>query len=206
MKKALFTTTLLGSLVLMGCSSSNNDRHTADTEATPDRLPPTWHEPEDAVNTPERLPPIWGGPEDTVNTPDRNPPMWSGPTDDGNTPDRLPPTWHAPEDQPTWGGPETSYTINGDSITDIDGNQYTITKQEWRDNEFTVQDSDGNEYTVRRIKSGEYEGGYFVFSKEGGFYIGGDTVQGGINTFMEKPQTHIDRDAIRNNIRQHLNK
>lgn len=207
MNKTLIATATLSALFLAGCSSSNDNRGSsgADTEATPDRLPPTWHEPEDSNNTPDRLPPVWSGPEDTVLVPDRTPPTWSGPTDDGNTPDRLPPTWHAPEDQPVWGGPETTYTFNGDTITDVDGNSYTITNQDWRSNEFTVQDTDGNEFTVRRITEGEHAGGYWVFANGGGFYIGGDTVQGGISPFIEKPSSNIDREAIRNSIRARLN-
>lgn len=206
MTKTLLTTAALSALFLAGCSSSDNQGTSgSDTEATPDRLPPTWHEPEDSDQSPDRLPPVWSGPEDTVLVPDRLPPTWQSPIDDGNTPDRLPPTWHAPEDQPIWGGPEGSYVINGDTITDAEGSTFTITHQNWRSNEFIVQDNQGNEYEIRRITEGEHAGGYWVFANGGGFYIGGDTVQGGISSYMEKPTNNIDRETIRNSIRARLN-
>lgn len=208
MKKSLLALIVTGSLALAGCTSSGSSGGSTggsvDTEAAPDRLPPTWHEPEDGVSVPDRLPPIWGAPDDSV-TPDRNPPLWSGPDNSGNAPDRLPPTWHDPEEQPIWGGPETTYTFSDGMITDIDGNQYVIKDISWQGREFTAVDKDGNEFRVRQVNEGKYAGNYVVFTDGGYHVIGGDTISGGISNAMESPSLNLDRSAIREAVRSRLN-
>ncbi|EJX1092241.1 hypothetical protein N5M55_003509 [Vibrio vulnificus] len=185
MKKSLMSLVITSSLVLAGCSSSANNAGHSGTEATPDRLPPVWHSPEDAVNTPDRHPPLWGGPTDDGNTPDRQPPLWGGPTDDGNTPDRLPPTWNDPEQPPMWNSPLYSYVIDGDKIT--------------------VQDKDGNVYWVRRLTDGEHSGNFAVFHNGEIIYVGGDTVKGGIAPALEAAKPKLDRQAVRDTIRARIN-
>ncbi|HAU8283870.1 TPA: hypothetical protein I7151_12890 [Vibrio vulnificus] len=207
MKKSLMSLVITSSLVLAGCSSSANNAGHSGTEATPDRLPPVWHSPEDAVNTPDRHPPLWGGPTDDGNTPDRQPPLWGGPTDDGNTPDRLPPTWNDPEQPPMWNSPLYSYVIDGDKITDANGNgnEYTISREYWNGHEFTVQDKDGNVYWVRRLTDGEHSGNFAVFHNGEIIYVGGDTVKGGIAPALEAAKPKLDRQAVRDTIRARIN-
>ncbi|EIO3978959.1 TPA: hypothetical protein RQJ54_002742 [Vibrio vulnificus] len=205
MKKSLMSLVITSSLVLAGCSSSANNAGHSGTEATPDRLPPVWHSPEDAVNTPDRHPPLWGGPTDDGNTPDRQPPLWGGPTDDGNTPDRLPPTWNEPEQPPMWNSPLYSYVIDGDKITDANGNEYTISREYWNGHEFTVQDKDGNVYWVRRLTDGEHSGNFAVFHNGEIIYVGGDTVKGGIAPALEAAKPKLDRQAVRDTIRARIN-
>ncbi|HAS6052762.1 TPA: hypothetical protein I7122_08460 [Vibrio vulnificus] len=205
MKKSLMSLVITSSLVLAGCSSSANNAGHSGTEATPDRLPPVWHSPEDAVNTPDRHPPLWGGPTDDGNTPDRQPPLWGGPTDDANAPDRLPPTWNDPEQPPMWSSPLYSYVINGDKITDANGNEYTISREHWISNEFTVQDKDGNVYWVRRVTSGEHIGNFAIFHNGDVIYVGGDTVKGGIAPALEAAKPKLDRQAVRDTIRARIN-
>ncbi|MCG6305561.1 hypothetical protein [Vibrio vulnificus] len=205
MKKSLITLVITSSLVLAGCSSSANNAGGSGADATPDRLPPVWHSPEDAINTPDRQPPLWGGPTNDGNTPDRQPPLWSGPTDDGNVPDRLPPTWNDPEQPPMWNSPLYSYVIDGDKIIDANGNEYTISREYWNSHEFTVQDKDGNVYWVRRVTEGEHSGGFAVFHKGDVIYVGGDTVKGGISPAMEASKPKLDRQAVRDTIRARIN-
>ncbi|HAU8252909.1 TPA: hypothetical protein I7148_16660 [Vibrio vulnificus] len=205
MKKSLMSLVITSSLVLAGCSSSANNAGHSGTEATPDRLPPVWHSPEDAVNTPDRQPPLWDGPTDDGHTPDRQPPLWGGPTDDANAPDRLPPTWNDPEQPPMWSSPLYSYVINGDKITDANGNEYTISREHWISNEFTVQDKDGNVYWVRRVTSGEHIGNFAIFHNGDVIYVGGDTVKGGIAPALEAAKPKLDRQAVRDTIRARIN-
>ncbi|MCA4023699.1 hypothetical protein JKP27_19585 [Vibrio vulnificus] len=205
MKKSLMSLVITSSLVLAGCSSTANNTSHSGTEATPDRLPPVWHSPEDAVNTPDRQPPLWDGPTDDGHTPDRQPPLWGGPTDDANAPDRLPPTWNDPEQPPMWSSPLYSYVINGDKITDANGNEYTISREHWISNEFTVQDKDGNVYWVRRVTSGEHIGSFAVFHNGDVIYVGGDTVKGGIAPALEAAKPKLDRQAVRDTIRARIN-
>ncbi|MDS1862227.1 hypothetical protein QX220_11280 [Vibrio vulnificus] len=188
MKKSLMSLVITSSLVLAGCSSSANNAGHSGTEATPDRLPPVWHSPEDAVNTPDRQPPLWGGP-----------------TDDGNPPDRLPPTWNEPEQPPMWNSPLYSYVIDGDKITDANGNEYTISREYWNGHEFTVQDKDGNVYWVRRLTDGEHSGNFAVFHNGEIIYVGGDTVKGGIAPALEAAKPKLDRQAVRDTIRARIN-
>ncbi|EJE8557088.1 hypothetical protein M5245_002642 [Vibrio vulnificus] len=204
MKKSLMSLAITSSLVLAGCSSTTNNAGHSGTEATPDRLPPVWHSPEDAVNTPDRQPPLWGGPSDDGNAPDRQPPLWSGPTNDGNTPDRLPPTWNNPEQPPMWNSPLYSYVINGDKITDANGNEYTISREYWNSQEFTVKDSDGNEYWVYRVSEGENSGNFAVFYNGKVIYVGGDTVKGGISPALEAAKPKLDRQSVRDTIRARI--
>ncbi|MDA0149118.1 hypothetical protein [Vibrio sp. LaRot3] len=120
MKKTLIAATLLGSLVMTGCSSSDKANN-VNTDATPDRLPPVWSGPVipeadlpiegedpnfgipaapvqppiiDEENTPDRLPPTWGGVDQEVD------PDFGLPTD--MVPERPQPDMG--EDMPTWGG------------------------------------------------------------------------------------------------------
>lgn len=113
MKKTLIAATLLSSLILAGCSSSGGSAHDNGTEATPERLPPTWGGVDNNIDpdfgapiapvqppiiegeeTPDRLPPTWGGVDNSVD------PDFGIPTD--QAPDRPSPDFG--EDMPTWGG------------------------------------------------------------------------------------------------------
>ncbi|BAC93498.1 hypothetical protein [Vibrio vulnificus YJ016] len=222
MKKSLMSLVITSSLVLAGCSSTANNTSHSGTEATPDRLPPVWHSPEEAVNTPDRHPPLWGGPTDDGNTPDRQPPLWGGPTDDGNTPDRqpplwggptddgnapdrLPPTWNDPEQPPMWNSPLYSYIIDGDKITDANGNEYNIVRKLWNGHDYVIQDKDGNEYMVRYMTQGKYEGNFEIYYNDKLIHIGGDTVKGGIAPALEAAKPKLDRQAVRDTIRARIN-
>lgn len=232
MNKSVIALVITGSLALTGCSSSgsagssngdnvvdrpqpqvpvipdidNSPEWGLDTGNTPDRPEPV--DPDFGLPTPS-IPDIDNTPDwglDTGNTPDRVPPTWSGPDNSGNTPDRLPPVWGGPELPSIDTGPLTSYVINGDKITDVDGNEFTIIKHIGADNEFTVEDNNGNTFIVRLITTGEHAGNYYVFHNGGGFYIGGDTVNGGISPSIEGPSHNIDRNSVRDAIRARLNK
>lgn len=119
MKKTLIAATLLSSLVMAGCSSSNGSRANDNTDPDFGLVDPefgngipTWGGGSDIdpdfgipaapvqppVNddnmTPDRLPPTWGGVDNNVD------PDFGKPTD--QTPDRPSPDFG--EDMPTWGG------------------------------------------------------------------------------------------------------
>ena len=101
MKKTLIAATLLGSLVMAGCSSSDSSR-TNDIDPDFGLVDPEFGIPAAPVQppinddnmTPDRLPPTWGGVDGTVD------PDFGLPTD--QTPDRPSPDFG--EDMPTWGG------------------------------------------------------------------------------------------------------
>jgi hypothetical protein len=148
--------------------------------------------------------PEWG--LDTGNVPDRLPPTWAGPDNSGNTPDRLPPVWGGPEMPPIDNGPEAGYTISGSTITDANGNVFTIKDVNWHGQSMIIEDQDGNEHYVSIIRQGEYEGDFGVVIDGESIIIGGDTIQGGLRPFMETETPSIDRDALRDSIRARLNK
>jgi len=232
MKKSLLALVVAGSFVLAGCSSSGS-AGSSDGDYVVDRpqpqvpvIPDVDNSPEwgvdigDPIERPEvvdpefdmpvpSIPDIDSTPEwglDTGNTPDRNPPTWSGPDNSGNTPDRLPPVWGGPEMPPIDNGPEASYTISGNTITDANGNIYNITEVNWHGQAMTVVDQEGNEYDVQVVRQGVYEGDFSIVINGEPIVIGRDTVQGGPRPLMENADSSIDRSAIRDSIRARLNK
>jgi len=232
MKKSLIALVVAGSFVLAGCSSSgsagssdgdyvvdrpqpqvpvipdidNSPEWGLDTGNNPDRPEPV--DPEFGLPTPS-IPDIDNTPDwglDTGNTPDRNPPTWSGPDNSGNTPDRLPPVWGGPEMPPIDNGPEAGYTISGSTVTDANGNTYTITDVSWHGQSIILEDQDGNEYYVAVIRQGEYEGDFGIVIDGESIIIGRDTVQGGPRPLIENADSSIDRNSVRDAIRARLNK
>ncbi|WP_070962528.1 hypothetical protein [Vibrio sonorensis] len=191
MNKTLLALVVTGSIALAGCSSSDGAH--SNTESSPDRLPPIWSGPNEAdiEEAPSRLPPVWGGP----SIPETE-----------ETPDRLPPTWTGPEQPPMWNDPEYSYLVSGNTITDAEGNEYTISNISWKSHEFSVLDADGNSFDIRMIREGEHAGSYYVFDGRDGIYIGGDVIKGGISPMMETPSHQVDRQTVRDAIRNRLNR
>jgi len=187
MNKSLLATIVSASLLLAGCSSSGDSSNAG---------------PGDPVIPDIDSSPEWG--LDVGDTPD-----W-GLTDPGfglptpSIPDRLPPIWGGPEMPEIDNGPEASYTISGDTITDADGNVFKITEVDWHGQEMMVQDQEGNEYLVSVIRQGEFEGDFGIVINGKPIIIGGDTVQGGLRPLMENSGRAIDRNAIRDSIRTHL--
>ncbi|MEH0758589.1 hypothetical protein H4F20_02755 [Vibrio sp. 16] len=232
MNKSVIALVITGSLALTGCSSSGSagssngdnvvDRPQPQVPVIPDiDNSPEWGiDVGDPIERPEvvdpefdmpvpSIPDIDNTPDwglDTGNTPDRVPPTWSGPDNSGNTPDRLPPVWGGPELPPIDNGPEVTYTIKGNVITDVHGNTYEITSVDWFGQEMVVTDKDGNEYQVRIERQGIYEGDFTVFLNGQAISISGDAVQGGPRPLMEGSDSSIDRNSIRDAVRARLNK
>lgn len=188
MKRYILTLTILA--LLTGCSSSDN---------SPSSSNPNKPTIPDIDNSPE-----WG--LDTGDTPD-----WGlvdpefGVPDTGESPDRLPPVWGGPELPPIDIGPEPVYSINGNIVTDAQGNSYTITDINWHGQEMVVEDEHGNQYEVSVIRQGKYEGDFGVIIDGEPVIIGRDTVTGGLRPFMETDGPSINRESIRDAIRSRLN-
>lgn len=215
MKRSLLAAVIAGSFILAGCSSSggasgNNDNAVDRPQPQVPVIPDIDNSPEwgldtgDAPERPQPSDPDWG--LDMGSAPDRNPPLWGGPDYSGNTPDRIPPVWGGPEMPPIDNGPEAAYIINGNLITDAQGNIYQITNVNWHSQAMEVQDKDGNVYQVRIERQGIYEGDFTVFFNGQAISIGSDAVQGGLRPLMEAPESSIDRETIRSTIRSRLSK
>lgn len=208
MNKSLLAVVVSGALLLSGCSSSSDSSGSGQTNPGNPVIPDIDNSPEWGVDVGDA--PDWGiaDPEfglpvpsvpDIDNTPD-----WG--IDTGtSTPDRLPPVWGGPEMPPIDNGPEASYTISGNTITDANGNIFTITEVSWHGQEMKVQDQDGNIYEVAIMRQGEFEGDFGIYFNGESILIGGDTVQGGLRPLMENSGSGVDRNTIRDSIRSRLN-
>ncbi|MUJ22826.1 hypothetical protein [Aliivibrio fischeri] len=208
MNKSLLAVVVSGALLLSGCSSSSDSSGSGQTNPQTPVIPDIDNSPEWGLDVGDA--PDWGlaDPEfglpvpsvpDIDNTPD-----WG--IDTGtSTPDRLPPVWGGPEMPPIDNGPEAGYTISGSTITDANGNVFTITEVNWHSQAMVVKDQDGNVYEVEIGRQGKYEGDFIVFFDGQSIVIGGDTVQGGLRPFMENSSPEIDRNTIRDSIRSRLN-
>ena len=205
MNKSLLAIIVTGSLMLAGCSSSGGSGGTNDGDSVVDRPQPV--DPEFGLPVPS-IPDIDNTPEwglDMGNAPERPIPAdpdWG--LDMGNAPDRLPPMWGGPEVPEIDNGPEASYTISGNTITDANGNSFLITDVNWHGQSMMVQDKDGNEYYVNIIRQGEYEGDFGIVVDGEAIIIGGDAVQGGPRPMMESSDRAIDHSSIRDSIRSRL--
>ncbi|CAM3967756.1 hypothetical protein [Vibrio neonatus] len=188
MNKCFLAIIMSSTLALTGCSSSG-------TSSGADSQTPSIP---DMDNSPE-----WG--LDMGSTPDRDPvdPNFGLPT--ASVPDRLPPVWGGPGMPEIDNGPEASYTISGNTITDADGNAYSITNVNWHGQTMTVEDKDGNEYYVEVLRQGEFEGDFGIIVDGESIIIGRDTVQGGPRPLMESSDSTIERSAVRDAIRARLN-
>ncbi|CAH0525685.1 hypothetical protein [Vibrio hippocampi] len=189
MKTPIFAILVSASLILTGCSSSNDS--TGSNPSTP-VLPDLDDSPQwglDFGDTPD-----WGIVDPDFGIPDTE-----------NTPDRLPPVWGGPEMPPIDNGPEAAYTISGNTITDAHGNTYLISDVDWHGQTMVVLDKEGNEYHVSIIRQGEFEGDFGIIINGESIIIGGDALQGGLRPMMEGSQPSIDRNSIRDSIRARLN-
>lgn len=189
MKRITLTMTIFAAALLTGCSSSGSS-------STNESQKPTLPDIDDS--------PSWG--LDMGDAPD-----WGivdpdfGIPDTGEAPNRLPPVWGGPDLPPIDNGPVAGYTISGESITDSNGNVFTITNINWHGQSMIIEDKDGNEYRVDIIRQGEYEGDFGIVIDGESIIIGRDTVDGGLRPLMESTPSSIDHSAIRDSIRSLLN-
>ncbi|MUH95421.1 hypothetical protein A6D98_07960 [Aliivibrio fischeri] len=208
MNKSLLAVVVSGALLLSGCSSSSDSSGSGQTNPQTPVIPDIDNSPEwglDVGDTPDwgLADPDFGLPTPSVPDID-NTPDWG--IDTGtSTPDRLPPVWGGPEMPPIDNGPEASYTISGNTITDANGNVFTITSVNWHGQSMMIQDKDGNEHYVSIIRQGKYEGDFGIVIDGESIIIGRDTVQGGLRPLMENTDRNIDRNSIRDSIRSRLN-
>lgn len=208
MNKSLLAVVVSGALLLSGCSSSSDSSGSGQTNPGNPVIPDIDNSPEwglDVGDTPDwgLADPEFGLPVPSIPDID-NTPDWG--IDTGtSTPDRLPPVWGGPEMPPIDNGPEAGYTISGSTITDANGNVFTITEVNWHSQAMVVKDQDGNVYEVEIGRQGKYEGDFIVFFDGQSIVIGGDTVQGGLRPLMENTDRNIDRNTIRDSIRSRLN-
>ncbi|WP_394134184.1 hypothetical protein [Aliivibrio fischeri] len=208
MNKSLLAVVVSGALLLSGCSSSSDSSGSGQTNPGNPVIPDIDNSPEwglDVGDTPDwgLADPEFGLPVPSIPDID-NTPDWG--IDTGtSTPDRLPPVWGGPEMPPIDNGPEAGYTISGSTITDANGNIFTITEVNWHSQAMVVKDQDGNEYEVEIARQGKYEGDFIVFFNGQSIVISGDSVQGGPRPLMENTGQNIDRNTIRDSIRSRLN-